>query len=116
MPVTAVIETGNHVAQIKTGDERRTCAQRFAAVIERTLNGRAPWALNTVEWGAPFLRSLLDGAGTHTPLVGLATAGVGCGDLAILAEMDGYRARTAGVRVDLWTLDEKLAAYSERSG
>jgi hypothetical protein len=33
LPITAVIETGNHVAQIKDGRVRRDCAERFAELV-----------------------------------------------------------------------------------
>lgn len=80
LPVTAVIETGNHVAQLKNGFDRRSCAEKFTAVLRRTLDHEAPWVLNTVEWGDAFLRSLLSGAGSQTSLIELAAGGIGCGD------------------------------------
>mgnify|MGYP000854895146 CR=1 FL=1 len=34
LPWAAIIETGNHIAQIKNGDRRRVCAQRFSAMVQ----------------------------------------------------------------------------------
>ena len=57
------------------------------------------------------VRTLLDGAGTGSSLVDLAAMKFGCGDLSILVEIEKYCARTAGVDVDVWTLDAQLASY-----
>src|SRR3954453_10810683 len=59
LPVTAIIETGNHIAQLADGRMRRSCAERFADVLRMVADGRAPWALNEVEWDAGHLRSLV---------------------------------------------------------
>jgi len=116
LPVTAIIETGNHIAQIKDGGRRRECAEKFAEIIQMIVDRTAPWTLNSVEWDEAYLRSLLAGAGTGTRLVDLAIAKLGCGDLSILAEIDRYRARTADVEILLWTLDSQLNAYAGISG
>ncbi|MGQ4382817.1 hypothetical protein [Streptomyces sp. SAS_270] len=113
LPVTAIIETGNHIAQLKDGAARGTCAEGLAGMLRLSIAGRAPWALNTVAWDKEFLQTLLDGAGTGATLVELARAKRGCGDLSILTEVARYRARTSGLRLLVWTLDSQLASYSE---
>jgi hypothetical protein len=113
LPITAIIETGNHIAQIGDGygNARRECAKKFVRLIEMMIAREAPWVLHSVEWDEQYLRTLLDGARTGSTLVDLATARLGCGDLSILVEVEIYRARTAGVDVDIWTLDDQLASY-----
>ena len=37
---------------------------------------------------------------------------MGSGDLAILCELDAFRARTRFTAVEVWTLEATLAAYS----
>ncbi|WP_344258612.1 hypothetical protein [Streptomyces sodiiphilus] len=69
LPVTAVIETGNHVAQIADGRQRRVCAEKFAAVLRHVVEGTAPWALNEVEWNDAHLITLLQGGTTGSTLV-----------------------------------------------
>jgi hypothetical protein len=113
LPVTAIIETGNHIAQIARGDARGSCAERLAEVIKMSIRGEAPWVLNSVAWDSEFLESLLNGAGTGATLVELARAKLGCGDLSILTEVARYRARTSRVAVSVWTLDDQLSSYSE---
>ncbi|GII53080.1 hypothetical protein Pth03_14690 [Planotetraspora thailandica] len=112
LPVTSVIETGNHIAQLPRGHERRDRADRLSQLLELVISGQAPWVLHTVEWGEGFLRELLTGAGTHTSLTDHATTGLGLGDLCILAERQLYLQRVTGVEVGIWTLDGQLSAHS----
>lgn len=112
LPVTAVIETGNHIAQIADGRLRRSCAEKFSAVLRMVVERKAPWTLNRVEWDEAYLLDLIGGAGTGTTLVDLAVQHLGCGDLSILAERNRYLARTSGTTAEIWTLDGQLASYS----
>ncbi|KRV49019.1 hypothetical protein AQ490_22160 [Wenjunlia vitaminophila] len=112
LPVTAVIETGNHIAQISDGHHRRTCAERFANLLTMVVEGKAPWALNEVEWDAAHLTTLIRGGNSGSTLVEHACNRLGCGDLNILIERDRYLARTSGVTATVWTLDELLSAYA----
>jgi hypothetical protein len=113
LPVTTVIETGNHVAQIADGGRRWECANRFVEHLRLLLQHRAPWVLHELGWNADFLDTLISGAATGTSLVDHAVNRVGCGDLSILAERERYRATVSPkVSVGIWTLDAGLAAWS----
>ncbi|MEV0623263.1 hypothetical protein AB0I81_58805 [Nonomuraea sp. NPDC050404] len=112
LPVTTVIETGNHIAQLPDGRLRRLYAEKLSQLLEMVIDGRAPWVLHTVEWGAGFLRSLIDGAGTGVPLSDHVMSKLGLGDLCILAERELYRSRVTGVEVAIWTLDDQLRSHS----
>ncbi|MBY8880446.1 hypothetical protein [Actinacidiphila acidipaludis] len=112
LPVTAIIETGNHIAQLADGRQRRACAELFDAMLRAVVNGDAPWALNEVEWNAAHLDALLAGGRTGSTLVEHACNRLGCGDLNILIERDRYLARTSGVQATVWTLDELLSSYA----
>lgn len=120
LPITTVIETGNHIAQIPVGHgaARRECAERYVNLLRATAAERLPWVLHAVAWDERMLTKLcngvsLPGAGAAIGgFVELAGAGaLGAGDLAILAECELYADRTAGVEVGVWTYDERLAAY-----
>lgn len=50
LPVTAVIETGNHIAQLSDGRLRRQYAEKLSQLLELVINGRAPWVLHTLTW------------------------------------------------------------------
>ena len=43
LPLATIIETGNHIAHISNGDERRKRATIFAQYLEKTAKGEAPW-------------------------------------------------------------------------
>ena len=47
LPITAIIETGNHIAQIGDGYGRRECAQMFARFIEMMIARETPWVLHS---------------------------------------------------------------------
>lgn len=111
LPITTVIETGNHIAQLKDGQERRTAAQRFQLILEAICEHKAPWVLNDVKWDREFLRQFLNGGGTQTPYLDHAVNELGAGDLCILTECAEYRARTR-LSAEIWTLDHSLAAHS----
>ncbi|NJP99524.1 hypothetical protein [Streptomyces zingiberis] len=112
LPVTAVIETGNHIAQLPDGAARRTCAERFATVLRTVVEGTAPWALNEVEWNGAHLEALIAGGRTGSSLIEHACNRLGCGDLNILIERDRYLARTSGIEARVWTLDALLGSYA----
>lgn len=112
LPIATVIETGNHITQLPDGASRRSCAERFVALLRLMVAERLPWVLHSVAWDERMLAMLCDGTAMTGPFVDLAAAGaIGTGDLAILAECESYAERTAHVDVKVWTLDERLAAY-----
>jgi len=113
IPITAVIETGNHIEQA-SGD-RRGAALRLAAVLASAAADRPPFASNEVTWDSAFMGELLAGDSTGQPFVDLAGNGqMGAGDVAILVERDRYAAASAlgRARVGIWTLETVLGAYS----
>lgn len=111
IPVTTVIETGNHIAN--AAGDRRGAAERLQRLLDRAVDEDAPWQLHAVTWDAGFLAALRAGDGTGMPLVDhLGNGTMGTGDLAILCERDAFRARTDFRAVEIWTLEANLAAYS----
>lgn len=113
IPITAVIETGNHIAQ-GTGD-RRGAALRLDGLLRRAIAGDSPFVLNQVAWDDAFLTELCNGNATHQTLVDLAGNGqLGAGDVAILVERDRFVAASAfsGQEVTIWTQDQRLRAYA----
>lgn len=112
LPVTAVIETGNHIANVKQGD-RRAAAERFVGLIEAVRAGAANWVLHEIEWDTTFLAALCEGSTTGQPIVDLAGNGLlGAGDVAILVERARFQARSAHLDVRIWTLEATLGAYA----
>jgi hypothetical protein len=111
LPMTAVIETGNHICNARTG--RRSAAERFVGLMEAVRSGTHGWALHEVSWDAEFLGRLMDGSPDWERFVDLAGSGrMGSGDLAILAERERFRRAGAFRDVRIWTLERELGAYS----
>lgn len=111
LPITAVIETGNFIAQLRDGTARRSTAMAFDNLLRLVQERKAPWVLHDVAWNEAFLNTLLAGASTGMSYIDHAQAKVGIGDLTILTERDQYQARSR-LAAEVWTLDEALAAHS----
>ena len=113
LPITAVIEAGNHIAQA-SGD-RRAAATRLVDWLRRAVEGRPPLVLDQVTWDDAFLADLCAGDATSQPLVDLVGNGqMGTGDVAILVERDRFVSRSAFSRneVPIWTLEHTMQAYA----
>lgn len=111
LPITAVIETGNFVAQLSNGRLRRETATRIADILRLICEGKAPWVLHDLAWNKLFLEAFLEGGGTQVDYIQHAMAQVGAGDLCLLTERQHYVERT-GVPASIWTLDEALRAFA----
>jgi len=110
IPISAVIETGNHIAQC-AGDRRRA-AHRYARLLDQLIDGSAPWRVNETDWNLDLLSQIRSGAHTKRDLVDLLSNRVmGGGDLAILAEAGRMRQTSFGLKIDLWTKDAKFSAH-----
>ena len=108
LPFAALIETGNHIAHIDDGTLRRQCAKTFAQCLEKTLDGKAPWAF----YGQQFEKEDLRRLGEQFP--DAATREIGFGDLSILRAYETYKARTPAIRrIRIWTTDHHLRGYDE---
>ena len=110
LPITSVIETGNHVAQLG-GHHRRLCAERLDGVLRLSVANKTPYVFHAFSWDSRFVDRLLTGANTGTSLVEHAASGLGGGDLCILTEMETYKQRAALAEVTVWTRDAQLAAW-----
>ena len=112
LPMTAIIETGNQIAQVKTGN-RRAAAERFVAFVERARADEPPWTVAEVTWGAELLGQLCAGDSTGMSFVDLAGNGLlGGGYTAILVERDVLRRRSSTANVQVWTLEKTLGSLA----
>ena len=111
LPVTALIEAGNRVAQ--QSSERRRFAERLRRVIEAASQPNPPWILHQAIFDQQFAQELLAGDSTGSDLTTLLTAGrLGTGDVAILVERDQFKRKMAHASTKVWTLDRELSAYA----
>lgn len=104
VPLTTVIETGNHVGQIKDGALRRAAAERFVRDVQLASAGRLPFVT------AP-LPSLPDVDALIARFVEWATRGSGLGDLSLVQVFERQAALNPDRRVYIWTQDAHLAGY-----
>ncbi|WP_129630384.1 hypothetical protein [Candidatus Oscillochloris fontis] len=104
LPVTAIIETGNHIAQQGDGGMRRAVAQRFVTQVQQALDGTAPWIPTPVL----DLQQMHDYLNTFP---NYAMQGVGIGDLLIIKEFEHQCLLHRSRRVFIWSIDNHLAAY-----
>lgn len=113
IPVTAVIETGNHIAHASR--DRRSAAQKLVRLLRMAQTGEVPYVLNEVSWDGQFLDSLCLGDSTEQSLIDLAGNGLmGAGDVAILVERDRFVADSGYARRDvrIWTLEAVMGSYA----
>lgn len=110
IPVTAVIETGNHIAQ--SDGNRFEVAGRLVRLLQVAISGESHWRVLQTQLGADFLSALCEGDSTGQSLQTLAAAKVGAGDVAILVERDQLLAGSAVRSAQVWTFDEGLAAQA----
>lgn len=104
LPWAAIIETGNHIAQIKNGDRRRVCAQRFSAMVQDTIAERTPWGYNENKASKAALQDMAECFPSYS-----VQHKMGWGDLSILSECVAYRERVKKTaHVTIWSLDRHL--------
>ncbi|OLT15706.1 hypothetical protein BJF80_09275 [Serinicoccus sp. CUA-874] len=114
IPVTTLIETGNHISQCQ-GD-RRAAANRFVELIQAAHGNSPPWLVRGLNWDACLLEQLIKGDSTGSTLFELLAAGrMGAGDVAILVERDAFRRETAYDDVRVWTLEAELSSFETPS-
>lgn len=112
LPAACIIETGNHIAQLPSGDARRMYAQHFAKLLQSTAAETAPWVVNGARWDGELLSAMCAGTRGCPPMPEMAMQGVGAGDISILAEADAYAQRVRHVKVTIWTREAALSAYA----
>ncbi len=107
LPLASIIETGNHIAQIKRQD-RMDYVQQFAQHIQNCIDGNTPWVAYNEQnrlWEGQHLKAIADRwvemndkGETHS-----------LGDVSILDVATAYR--KAGFQVKILTADKLLKAY-----
>jgi hypothetical protein len=110
LPMTTILETGNHIGQNGDGNQRRQAAIRFTAQVRLALDGKSPFVPtrfltreSLVKWLEEFpnwtVRSDSKGKGS------------GLGDLSIVKDFDQQCLLSPSHRVYIWSLDGHLSSY-----
>ena len=103
LPLAAIIEAGNHIAQLH-GNWRRHFAQHFTRQVAMMIDGEAPWvAARSIE--AADLRRWINEFADH------AMRGLGIADVSIIDEYERQCALNPQRIVEIWALDQHLAGY-----
>lgn len=103
IPLTSVIETGNHVGQNGDGRLRRATAARFVELVRMAAKGHVPFVLQPVD--KEHVLAVLPNFVDH------AMRGVGMGDQTIINAWHETCERLPAARVRIWSFDQDLACY-----
>ena len=106
LPIAAIIETGNHIADIPDGRQRRKYAEIFVGQVREVFDGAAPWR------PTDFLTKA-EMAGWLATFPDHAMRGLGVSDVSIIQEWERARARHPNRRVFIWTLHNELKGYDQ---
>ncbi len=107
LPLASIIETGNHIAQIKH-QNRMGYVHKFAEHIQHCIDGDKPWVAYNEQnnlWAGEHLKGIAD------RWVGMNDKGEthSLGDVSILDVATAYR--KVGFQVEILTADQLLKAY-----
>lgn len=112
LPMTTILETGNHIGQNGNGGERRAAAQRFTAQVRLALKGESPFnptPLFQPQEMLSWLDAFPDWAMGRNP----QGRGSGLGDLTIVKLFEQQCRLNQGRRVYIWSLDVDLQGYEQ---
>jgi hypothetical protein len=104
LPMAVVLETGNHIAQISNGHERRKRAELFLSQIRDSISGVSPWTPTPFWQNERVLNWLPD-------FPDFATRQIGMGDLSIIKEWEYQHQLHRHRRVKIWSIDGDLDGY-----
>ncbi len=104
LPVTTVIETGNHIAQINNGNQRRAYAQKFSDQVIESIQGTLPWKPLKFPENDDVKKWLAD-------FPDHAQAGISLGDHIIIKQWEEQCARFPAFLVKIWSIDSDLQGY-----
>lgn len=107
LPMTAILETGNHIGQVADGKKRRQASERFVEQVTAALTGDTPFT-PTPMFDDPRLRQLL------AEFPDWATSKKGFGDLTIFKEWESACERHPKRRVYIWSKDKDLMGYDRK--
>ena len=113
LPMATIWESGNHIARLPDGNQRRSYASRLVEDVAEALAGRAPYVPTYFPDRETFLlwlRAFPDAA-SRNKAADKTREGVSLADLSLIKEWEQTCARNPMRRVCIWSLDSDLAAY-----
>jgi hypothetical protein len=115
LPMATILETGNHIAQNGSGNQRRETAQRFVKTIQDSFLGQSPW--QPIDFPSPqeistWLAQFPDLAGKNKAPTKLE--GTSFGDLTIIQDFEKTCKKFPMSEVFIWSLDQDLTNYHQK--
>ena len=112
LPLATIIETGNHIAQIRSGhkDARYQRASELIELLKKSARQESPWVASL---GQHELWKMDELAKTLNDWPTLAAAEQSIGDRTIILLAEFYQKR--GYLVEIFTDDEQLKSYTPTS-
>jgi len=116
LPLATVWETGNHIADLDTGQTRRIYADKFVDDVTKAFQGETPYRVTHFPDRDEFLRWL----GNFPQFVMRSKSfkkqreGISLADLSIIKEWERNCELHPMTRVRVWSLDEDLACYDRQ--
>lgn len=109
LPMSTIIESGNHIAHIRDGLKRREKALKFQEFLQKTANKEAPWTLYGLELEKEDLLSLAKDFPEAAQKMSM-----GLGDLSIIRFYEKYKSSVPSIgHIMIWSTDRHLAGYEE---
>jgi hypothetical protein len=116
LPLAAVLETGNHVARLPDGQQRRSYAQKLVTDVRKAFDGQAPYRATHFPEREEFACWLADfpDAAMRNKSPKKTAEGTSLADLSIIKEWERNRDLHPMSRVRIWSLDGDLAGYDRQ--
>lgn len=112
LPMATIWETGNHIARLATGGERRRYAQRLVTDATMAMNGDTPYRATYFPRKEQFINWLQDfpDSASRSKSTKKQREGVSLADHSIIKEWQRTCTLNNMSRVLIWSLDADLAA------
>jgi hypothetical protein len=113
LPMASIWETGNHIAHLPDGRQRRRFAEKLVRDVERALDGDTPYRPTYFpdrDVFSSWLREFPEYA-KRNKSAKKASEGVSLADLSIIKEWERTCTLNSMSRVLIWSLDSDLSSY-----
>jgi len=118
LPLATIFETGNHIADLDNGRQRRAFAQLLVDDVCNSLTNNAPYTITQIPPTPLFVKWLSEFpnyAMRNKQAKKAKEEGVSLSDFTIIKEWDVQCAKNPPPRrVRIWSLDSDLSAYDRK--
>lgn len=110
MPISVIIETGNHINHIKNNPvEKKRCFEQFIDILNLIKEESAPWILFGYQYVKEDLAQIIAKSSE------LIVSNTGMGDAFIIESFDRYiktLPKGVNINIEIWSTDNHLSAHS----